>query len=94
MPTERYAAALAPVFALTGDLDALDAALARTTTGGDGRLAIWLPDDRTVGSTHLFEAAGYTETLQLALSGLSFSQPRIHGIELWAPSCSRVATSP
>jgi len=83
--TGRDAAALAPVLALTGDVDALAAAVERTATGRDGRLAIWLPGDRTVGSTDLLEASGDAQALQLARSGLSFSRPRAGGIDLWSP---------
>lgn len=82
---ERDAAALAPVLALTDDLDPLTAAVTRTTTGGDGRLAIWLPDGRTVGSTDMLETSGYVEALEVARSGLSFSRPRTGGIDLWSP---------
>lgn len=82
---ERDAAALAPVLALTDDVDALGAALERTGTGRDGRLAVWLPGDRTVGSTAQLEASGFHDALALARSGLSFSRPRIGGIDLWSP---------
>jgi len=79
------AAALAPVLALTTELDDLEAALARTGTGADGRLAVWLPDGRTVGAPERLAAPGTTDDLALARSGLSFSRQRGDGVDLWTP---------
>jgi signal transduction histidine kinase len=43
---ERDVAALAPVLALTTDVDLIGAAMARTTTGAAGRLTVWTEKDR------------------------------------------------
>lgn len=46
---ERDASALAPVLAITGDRDLIEAAIARTTLGADGRLTVVLPDGTPLG---------------------------------------------
>lgn len=46
---ERDLASLAPVLALTTEPGAVGAALRRTATGADGRLAVWLPDGTHLG---------------------------------------------
>lgn len=81
---ERDAAALAPVLALTGERDDLAAAVERTATGADDRLAVWLPTGPPVGSADVF-GGDAEEPLALARTGLSFSQPRAGGIDLWTP---------
>jgi signal transduction histidine kinase len=43
---ERDVAALAPVLALTTDVDLIGAAMARTATGAAGRLTVWTDRDR------------------------------------------------
>ena len=43
---ERDVAALAPVLALTTDADLIGAAIARTGTGADGRVTVWVGDIR------------------------------------------------
>jgi signal transduction histidine kinase len=48
---ERDAAALAPVLALTNDSGDVTAAIARTATGADRRLSVFLPDGRLLGDT-------------------------------------------
>lgn len=82
---ERDAAALGPVLALTTELDDLEAAVHGTATGADGRLAVWLADDATVGAPERLEASGFVDDLALARAGLSFSRPRPDGIDLWTP---------
>lgn len=81
---ERDAAALAPVLALTGERDALAAAVERTATGADDRLAVWLPAGAPVGDPGAF-GRDADEALALARTGLSFSQPRAGGIDVWTP---------
>ena len=82
---ERDAAALAPVLALTDDVDALTSAVARTRTGADGRLAVWLADGRTIGAPEAFGGQEADRPLELARTGLTFSRPRHGGVDLWTP---------
>ncbi|MDE0805586.1 MAG: HAMP domain-containing sensor histidine kinase [Acidimicrobiales bacterium] len=46
---ERDAAALTPVLALSLSPELIDDAIARTDTGADGRITVWLPDRTRVG---------------------------------------------
>ena len=79
---ERDVAALAPVLAVTVEPDAATAALQSTSTGADGRLAVWLPDGTRVGD------ATEDDEQALALArdrGLAFSQDREGARELYSP---------
>src|ERR671911_211331 len=79
---ERDVAALAPVLAVTVEPDAATAALQSTSTGADGRLAVWLPDGTRVGD------ATEDDEQALALArdrGLAFSQDREGARELYTP---------
>lgn len=86
---ERDAAALAPVLALTDDVDLVAAAVQRTATGGAGRLVVWLPDGRVIGDPdetgHGRDAASTADAVALARTGLSFSEPIADGVDLWTP---------
>ena len=48
---ERDASALAPVLAITGDTDLIDAAISRTSLGADDRLTVVLADGVALGDT-------------------------------------------
>src|SRR5918995_353355 len=79
---ERDVAALAPVLAVTVEPAAATAALQSTSTGADGRLAVWLPDGTRVGD------ATEDDEQALALArgqGLAFSQDREGARELYTP---------
>lgn len=86
---ERDAAALAPVLALTDDVDLLTAAVERTATGGDDRLVVWLPDDRLIGDAADTkdgrDPRSTADAVALARTGLSFSEPIEGGVDLWTP---------
>src|ERR671911_178934 len=79
---ERDVAALAPVLAVTVEPAAATAALQSTSTGADGRLAVWLPDGTRVGD------ATEDDEQALALArdrGLAFSQDREGARDLYPP---------
>src|ERR671910_737840 len=79
---ERDVAALAPVLAVTVEPDEATLALQSTSTGADGRLAVWLPDGTRVGDAT--EDDG--QALALARDqGLAFSQNRDGARELYTP---------
>lgn len=86
---ERDAAALAPVLALTDDTDALTSAVERTSTGGEDRLVVWLPDGRVIGepgaSDHGRTDVSTANSVALARTGLSFSEPIGDGVDVWTP---------
>lgn len=83
---ERDASALAPVLALTDDTERLTAAVERTATGADGRLAVWLPDGRAIGGVVGDEAvAGTQRSLALARTGLAFTEAVDDGMDVWVP---------
>ncbi|MFZ6005879.1 MAG: ATP-binding protein [Actinomycetota bacterium] len=79
---ERDIAALGPVLAVATEPELLEAAVARTTAGSDGRLSLWLPDGSLVGdSTPADESA-------LELAGerrVAFSHETSDGVELYSP---------
>lgn len=79
---ERDMAALGPVLAVAPEVELLEAAIARTTAGSDGRLSLWLPDGRLVGDqTPADESA-------LELAGerrVAFSRETSDGVELYSP---------
>jgi signal transduction histidine kinase len=84
---ERDAAALAPVLALTDDLEGLTAAVQRTATGAEGRLAVWLPDGRSIGGDDedgTLVASG-EQSLALARTGLGFTESVEDGMDVWVP---------
>lgn len=79
---ERDAASLAPVLALTDEIDLLRAAVERTGTGDDERLTIWLPDGTVIGA----EAEADPDAVELAREArASFSQPVPGGLDLYTP---------
>lgn len=82
---ERDASALAPVLALTDDTERLTAAVERTATGADGRLAIWLPDGRVIGGADGDRGGGTQQSLALARTGLGFTESVEGGMDVWVP---------
>lgn len=78
---ERDASALAPVLAVTDDAELLAAAVARTATGADGRLTVWVGDtvlgDRTVADPEALDLARERQAAFTLASG--------GGLELWSP---------
>ena len=79
---ERDTAALAPVLALTADPASVVSAIERTSTGADGRLSVWLPDDTQLGDQTPADA----DALQLAgQQQISFSREGDDGLDLYAP---------
>lgn len=79
---ERDLASLAPVLALTTEPGAVGAALRRTATGADGRLAVWLPDGTQVGDPTPADGPSLSAARdrQLALRRRSGG-----GVELYTP---------
>ncbi|MDG2111222.1 MAG: HAMP domain-containing sensor histidine kinase [Actinomycetota bacterium] len=77
---ERDAAALAPVLAITNDIDLLESAIQRTDTGADGRLTVWPRPGVQVGDPSPVRA----EAVALVRSDqASFSQSTTDGLELY-----------
>jgi signal transduction histidine kinase len=79
---ERDASALAPVLAITSDAELIAAAIARTTLGAEGRLAVVLPDGTTLGDR--------TDTSQSALLVAREGQRSFHlteddGLSVYSP---------
>lgn len=79
---ERDAASLSPVLALDPSPEAVGAAIANTRTGGDGRLAVWLPAGQVVGSPSPADDAAVALARQEARA---FSQRRDGGLALYTP---------
>lgn len=78
---ERQAVALAPVLATTGDHELIRRAVASTSAGHQGRMAVYLPDGGVVGETrvgagraHLAKAEVRTDEVELP-GGTAFVQP-------------------
>ncbi|MGH9231569.1 MAG: sensor histidine kinase [Acidimicrobiales bacterium] len=77
---ERDLGALAPVLALSPEAEAVDAAMARTGAGADGRLTVWLPDGTRLGDP----TPDDDQALALARDQrFSFSQDRDGARELY-----------
>lgn len=79
---ERDAAALAPVLAITGDADLIGSAVARTTTGSEGRLTVLLPSGAQLGDQSPVDPAA------LALARrrqAAFSQQTGNDLNLYSP---------
>jgi signal transduction histidine kinase len=82
---ERDAAALAPALGAPGAAtrpDEIEASIARTATGADGRLTVWLP-----GGTQVGDATNTNpDAVTLARSRrFAFSQRSGDGLEIYAP---------
>ena len=87
---ERDMAALAPVLASSDDPSLLASAIARTPTGNDGRLTVWLPDGSLVGD----EAPADADALALAREqGRAFSQHVGDDLVLYTPVVTGADTS-
>jgi signal transduction histidine kinase len=84
---ERDAAALAPVLAAPGASGRpadIEAAIARTATGADGRLTVWLPDGTQVGDPT--DTGPDADAVTLARRDqLAFSQSSGGGLDLYSP---------
>lgn len=79
---ERDIAALAPVLAVTTETALLDAAIARTSAGADGRLSLWLPDGARIGDASPADRSA----VELArVRRLAFSRTRAGGVDVYAP---------
>ncbi len=79
---EQDAAALAPVLAVTEDPFAIEAAIAGTATGADGRLAVITPDNVVLGGT----PADDGEIIEVIRSSRQrFSVDTGQGINLYVP---------
>lgn len=80
---ERDLAALAPVLAVTTtDQQLLEAAVARTGAGRDGRLGLWLPDGRRLGD----RSPADPDDVTLARDRrVAFSRSVDGGVELYSP---------
>lgn len=80
---ERDIAALAPVLAVTSDDPGLvTAAIDRTDTGADGRMAVWLPDGTQLGDPTTDDTAALTLARDRRRA---FSQHRDDALELYTP---------
>ena len=78
---ERDSTALAPVLAATDDTDLIDAAVAQTSTGADGRLTVFRADEQLGDATPPDDRA-----LALARDrGRGFSRDTDDGAELYTP---------
>lgn len=79
---ERDLAALAPVLAVTTERQLLEAAIARTAAGADGRLSLWLPDSGVIGD----RTAPDEESVELARERrVAFSESRPGGVDVYTP---------
>lgn len=79
---ERDVASLSPVLALDPSPEAVEAAIANTATGSDGRLAVWLPDGEVVGDPSRSDDAAVALARQEAQA---FNQRRDGGVAVFAP---------
>ena len=77
---ERDVTALGPLLAVTEDRDLIGAAIGQTSTGRDGRLAVFLDDDQ-IGD----RAAPDEQALGLAREGNGFTQDTTSGAEIYNP---------
>jgi len=79
---ERDMGALAPVLAVSHDPSLLGAAIDRTESGAEGRLALWLPDSSLVGDDTTVDA----EAVALARDRrVAFSRANAAGIDVYTP---------
>jgi signal transduction histidine kinase len=79
---ERDMAALAPVLAVDADRSLLEAAVQRTASGAEGRLALWLPDGTLIGDASEPHAAA----IALARARrAAFSQADGNGVDVYTP---------
>ncbi len=80
---ERDLAALAPVLAVTtSDHQLLEAAVASTGAGRDGRLSLWLPDGERLGD----QTPADPDVVALARERrVAFSRSAAGGVELYSP---------
>ena len=77
---ERDAAALAPVLAVTADEELIEAAVRQTSTGADGRLAVFF------GGTQLGDPApADAAALSLARDGNGFTREDSDGADIYTP---------
>lgn len=79
---ERDLASLAPTLAITTDPAVLEDAIARTDTGRDGRVSVWLPDGTRVGDM----SAADPDDVALAREGrVAFSRNTEDGVVVYSP---------
>lgn len=78
---EHDMAAMAPALAASDEPAYVRTAVASTSTGNDGRLAVWLPDGTLVGDDTPPDA----NALALARQGRAFSVPSGDGLDLYTP---------
>lgn len=79
---DRDISQLATVLVLGQDQGLLEAAVAQTTSGQQGRLSVWLPDGRTVGD----DASPRDDAVELARAGQeAFSRTSADGITVYSP---------
>lgn len=78
---ERDIAQMATVLVLGQDQDLLEAAIARTSAGAEGRLSVRLPDGTTVGDP----APPGPDDVDLALDRVAFSRSSSDGVDVYSP---------